>query len=126
MSHGIPTEMTGGPNAPSVRASTPAWGRRIDAPTRPTPRSVDIPEVIPADRNEVVSRLLNFTLGNDILPPLLVTFGLSVIIQNALLEVFTADSRRLNAGPIEVAAVTAQIMTRLRNRAFMAVTPGAG
>jgi branched-chain amino acid transport system permease protein len=47
--------------------------------------------------------LLNFTLGNDILPPLLVTFGLSVIIQNALLELFTADSRRLNAGPIEVA-----------------------
>ncbi len=47
--------------------------------------------------------LLNFTLGSDILPPLLVTFGLSVIIQNALLELFTADSRRLNAGPIEVA-----------------------
>ncbi|MCP4382125.1 MAG: branched-chain amino acid ABC transporter permease [Hyphomicrobiales bacterium] len=47
--------------------------------------------------------LLNFTLGSDILPPLLVTFGLSVIIQNALLETFTADSRRLNAGPIEVA-----------------------
>jgi branched-chain amino acid transport system permease protein len=47
--------------------------------------------------------LLNFTLGADILPPLLVTFGLSVIIQNALLEIFTADSRRLNAGPIEVA-----------------------
>ena len=32
------------------------------------------------------------------LPPLLVTFGLSVIIQNGLLEVFTADSRRLQAG----------------------------
>ena len=48
--------------------------------------------------------LLNRTLGDDVLPPLLVTFGLSVIIQNALLEVFTADSRRLNAGPIEVAS----------------------
>ena len=47
--------------------------------------------------------LLNFTLGKDILPPLLVTFGLSVIIQNALLAGFTADSRRLNAGAIEVA-----------------------
>src|ERR1700685_3059546 len=30
--------------------------------------------------------LLNFTLGHDILPPLLVTFGLSIILQNALLE----------------------------------------
>lgn len=46
--------------------------------------------------------LLNFTLGKDILPPLLVTFGLSVIIQNGLLEVFTADSQRLKAGGIEV------------------------
>jgi branched-chain amino acid transport system permease protein len=35
---------------------------------------------------------------------LLVTFGLSVIIQNALLELFTADSRRLKAGAIEVAS----------------------
>jgi branched-chain amino acid transport system permease protein len=35
---------------------------------------------------------------------LLVTFGLSVMIQNALLEAFTADSRRLKAGGIEVAS----------------------
>ena len=47
--------------------------------------------------------LLNRTLGDDLLPPLLVTFGLSVIIQNGLLEWFTADSRRLSAGTIEVA-----------------------
>jgi branched-chain amino acid transport system permease protein len=46
--------------------------------------------------------LLNRTLGDDLLPPLLVTFGLSIIIQNGLLEVFTADSRRLAAGTIEV------------------------
>ncbi len=49
--------------------------------------------------------LLNATLGDDLLPPLLVTFGLSVIIQNGLLEFFTADSRRLQAGPIEVATI---------------------
>jgi branched-chain amino acid transport system permease protein len=49
--------------------------------------------------------LLNRTLGDDLLPPLLVTFGLSVIIQNALLELFTADSRKLNAGQIEIASV---------------------
>jgi branched-chain amino acid transport system permease protein len=47
--------------------------------------------------------LLNRTLGDDLLPPLLVTFGLSIIIQNGLLELFTADSRRLAAGDIEVA-----------------------
>jgi branched-chain amino acid transport system permease protein len=49
--------------------------------------------------------LLNRTLGEDLLPPLLVTFGLSVIIQNGLLELFSADSRRLQAGPIEVASL---------------------
>jgi branched-chain amino acid transport system permease protein len=49
--------------------------------------------------------LLNRTLGRDILPPLLVTFGLSIIIQNGLLEAFSADTRRLNAGAIEVASV---------------------
>src|SRR5262249_9253294 len=49
--------------------------------------------------------LLNRTLGEDLLPPLLVTFGLSVIIQNGLLELFTADSRKLQAGPIEVDSI---------------------
>ena len=49
--------------------------------------------------------LLNQTLGDDLLPPLLVTFGLSVIIQNGLLELFTADSRRLQAGGIEVDSI---------------------
>ena len=45
--------------------------------------------------------LLNRVLGEDILPPLLVTFGLSVVIQNLLLQGFTADSRKLAAGAIE-------------------------
>jgi branched-chain amino acid transport system permease protein len=49
--------------------------------------------------------LLNRTLGDDLLPPLLVTFGLSVIIQNGLLELFTADSVKLNAGAVEIESV---------------------
>ena len=49
------------------------------------------------------SQLLNRTLGPDILPPLLVTFGLSIVIQNALLEGFSADSRRITVGPLESA-----------------------
>ncbi|MBV9634409.1 MAG: branched-chain amino acid ABC transporter permease [Methylobacteriaceae bacterium] len=39
--------------------------------------------------------LLNRTLRGDLLAPLLVTFGLSIVVQNGLLEVFSADSRRL-------------------------------
>ena len=49
--------------------------------------------------------LLNRTLGRDMLPPLLVTFGLSIIIQNGLLQVFSADSQRLRSGAIETASI---------------------
>ena len=49
--------------------------------------------------------VLNRTLGDDLLPPLLVTFGLSIIIQNALLEAFTADPQKLQAGSIETASI---------------------
>jgi branched-chain amino acid transport system permease protein len=48
---------------------------------------------------------LNRLLGRGLLPPVLVTFGLSIIIQNGLLEVFSADSHRLNPGGIETASV---------------------
>jgi branched-chain amino acid transport system permease protein len=50
--------------------------------------------------------LLNRTLGPDLLPPLLVTFGLSIIIQNGLLEAFSADGKLLRAGAIETASVS--------------------
>lgn len=45
--------------------------------------------------------LLNFTLGRGVLPPVLVTFGLAVILQNVLLGAYSADSQGLDAGPIE-------------------------
>jgi len=45
--------------------------------------------------------ILNRTLGKDILPPLLVTFGLSVIIQNGLLQIFSANNHKLQAGALE-------------------------
>ena len=49
--------------------------------------------------------ILNHTLGDDLLPPLLVTFGLSIVIQNVLLEVFSADSQRLKAGSVETSSI---------------------
>lgn len=48
---------------------------------------------------------LNRTLGDDILPPLLVTFGLSIVIQNALQEGFSADSQRISVGALETASL---------------------
>jgi branched-chain amino acid transport system permease protein len=50
--------------------------------------------------------LLNRTLGRDILPPLLVTFGLSIIIQNGLLETFSADNWRLDGRGIETVSIS--------------------
>ena len=49
--------------------------------------------------------VLNRLLGRGILPAVLVTFGLSVVIQNGLLETFSADSHRLNAGGLETASL---------------------
>jgi len=45
--------------------------------------------------------IVNKTMGKEILPPLLVTFGLSMIIQNGLLESFSADSRKINLGELD-------------------------
>ena len=48
--------------------------------------------------------VLNGTLGRDPLPSLVVTFGLAIIIQNLLLEIYSADPRSLDAGPLALAS----------------------
>jgi branched-chain amino acid transport system permease protein len=45
--------------------------------------------------------IFNRTPGSDGRSPLLVSFGLSVLLQNGLLQIFSADSRRLQAGNLE-------------------------
>jgi branched-chain amino acid transport system permease protein len=49
--------------------------------------------------------LLNRVIGDNILVPLLTTFGLSIILQNAMLSGFSADSRRLTNDGIESASI---------------------
>jgi len=49
--------------------------------------------------------LLNQTLSGGLLPPLLVTFGISIIIQNGLLQGFGAYDHRLQEGSIETASL---------------------
>ncbi|KAJ54765.1 ABC transporter permease [Actibacterium mucosum KCTC 23349] len=49
--------------------------------------------------------VLNRVLGKDILPPILVTFGMSIILQNALLEIYSADSRKLPTGTFETSSI---------------------
>jgi len=49
--------------------------------------------------------VLNGTLGRDPLPSLVVTFGLSIVIQNGLLEVFSADPRSLDSAGFNTRSV---------------------
>ncbi len=49
--------------------------------------------------------VLNGTLGKDPLPSLVVTFGLSIVIQNVLQEIFSADPRSIPAGELATASI---------------------
>jgi branched-chain amino acid transport system permease protein len=49
--------------------------------------------------------VLNSTLGSDPVPSLVVTFGLSIVIQNMLQEVFSADPRSIQAGDFAIASI---------------------
>ena len=50
--------------------------------------------------------LFNFAMDSGPMQAILVTFGIAIIIQNLLLEGFTANSKGLDAGRIENAAIT--------------------
>jgi branched-chain amino acid transport system permease protein len=49
--------------------------------------------------------LLNRVIGSGPLSPLLVTFGLSIVLQNVMQEIFSADTRSLRAGSITIDAI---------------------
>ena len=61
--------------------------------------------------------VLNGTLGDDPLPSLVVTFGLSIVIQNLLLETFSADTRSISAMGLETKSV------QLAEHLFVGVLP---
>ena len=76
--------------------------------------SFGLPLVVATGLTVVLMFLLGFALqrlvlarvlGDDIMPPLLVTFGLSIVVQNGLLLGFGADSRRLQAGTFEARSI---------------------
>ena len=50
--------------------------------------------------------LLNRTLGQGLLSPLMVTFGLSIILQNGLMQLFSANTQRLSLGGFEAVSYT--------------------
>lgn len=50
--------------------------------------------------------LLQRVLGKGVLPIILVTFGLSIIVQNGLLGTFGADTRKVSGGAFETATLS--------------------
>ena len=55
--------------------------------------------------------LLNFVVGKDMMIGVIVTFGLSIVIQNVLLLAFTANSQGLGAG--RIGTISIKITDRL-------------
>lgn len=49
--------------------------------------------------------VLNFTISKDPLRSLVVTFGIGIIIQNMLLELFSADTRAIASGGLEAKSI---------------------
>ncbi|MBR3372126.1 branched-chain amino acid ABC transporter permease [Roseinatronobacter sp.] len=49
--------------------------------------------------------LLNRVVGDDPLPSLIATFGLSIALQNAMLQIWSADTRSLSGGAIQQASI---------------------
>jgi branched-chain amino acid transport system permease protein len=49
--------------------------------------------------------LLNRTLGHDPLPSLVVTFGLAIVIQNLLQEIYSADPRSIETGGLNTDSI---------------------
>lgn len=73
--------------------------------------------------------LLNRTLGRDPLPSLVVTFGLSIVVQNGLQEIFSADPRSfmvegLGTRSIEVGGVGMGVLPLLILVVALACTIG--
>ncbi|MGX1349597.1 branched-chain amino acid transport system permease protein [Bradyrhizobium elkanii] len=70
--------------------------------------------------------LLNGVVGKDPLAPLLLTFGLSIVLQNVLQEMFSADTRSLPAGDLaglgfSVAGVSVGVLPLLSALASIAL-----
>ncbi len=108
MSTGIPTELTpNGPNGRSSRIQTPPRARRQEpTPTtaRPSPRSVEVPEVIPRERSERLSRALNFTVA-----------AAALVVASPVLVLLAIAVRLTSRGPILYAQTRVGVDRRWRS-----------
>ena len=109
MTTGIPTELTpNGPNARPTRIATPPHRARRPEGAHPsprqTPRSTEIPEVMPRERSERVSRALNFTIA-----------AVALVVASPLLIVLAVAVKVTSRGPILYAQTRVGLDRRWRS-----------
>ena len=107
MTTGIPTEFT--PNGPNNRSrvQAPQRARRLEGtptPTRPTPKAVEVPEVIPRERNEKANRILNIVLAS-----------VALILLSPLLLIVAIAIRLTSRGPVLYAQTRVGLDRRWRS-----------
>jgi lipopolysaccharide/colanic/teichoic acid biosynthesis glycosyltransferase len=83
MTHGFSSGLSEGRPKEGVRVPTPARSERVEPPasTRVTPRTHDVLEIIPRERNERASRFFNFAAAAAILivtSPILILLAIAV------------------------------------------------
>lgn len=88
---------------PSSRVPTPPRLRRLDL-SRTTPRSTEVPEVIPRERSETVSRALNFTIA-----------ALALLIVSPILILLSIVVKLTSRGPILYAQTRVGLDRRWRS-----------
>lgn len=109
MSTGIPTELTpNGPNARQSHVTTPAPRARrpegTPTPPRSGPRPVEVPEVIPRERSERASRVLNFTIA-----------ALALVVASPILFLLALAVKLTSRGPILYAQTRVGLDRRWRS-----------
>ncbi len=106
MSTWVPTELPG-PNERPSKLSYSQRPRRVEGtstPARPTPRAIDVPEVIPRDRDEKLSRFFNFTIA-----------ALALLITSPILILLAIVVKLTSRGPILYAQTRVGIDRRWRS-----------
>jgi branched-chain amino acid transport system permease protein len=90
----------------AITAAYIAWVLVQHTPIPPFATLIVVVPVMAAVGYVLQRGLLNRALGQGSLAPILVTFGLAIVITNLLQEIFTVDNRSIQIGALETASIS--------------------
>ena len=90
----------------AITAAYIAWVLVQHTPIPPFATLIVVVPVMAAMGYVLQRGLLNRALGQGSLAPILVTFGLAIVITNLLQEIFTVDNRSIQIGALETASIS--------------------